>query len=1327
MRTKLSIFCDRVIEAGWLAAAVAVPLFFNIYTARTFEPDKITLLRSIVGVMILAWIISVVERGVSEADGSSFVLSEHFRRWLKTPLFLPTALLVLVYIISTIFSISPRVSLWGSYQRMQGTYSYLSYVVVFALMAGNLRTREQVDRLVTIIILASIPVGLYGIVQHYGLDPLPWAGDVTYRVASNMGNPIFVASYLIMIVPLTLSRLIEAMSAIIKEEKASWGYTILAAVYIFTLAIQVITILFSRSRGPLLGILGASFIMGLLILLVLRRLHPNPVSLSFKEIGMGFGFMALLGVAGGLGGGLGYLLGWGLDNLLLALNYSIGGVSLMGAALGGLLGFLGLYTYMAATEKGWRWLWLSWFGLAVLGVIFVLALNIRGIGLDPYLDPIRRLPYLERLANITETQATGRVRVLIWDSAMRLVAPHEPLGIPGDEVSPPDKFNLLRPLLGYGPDSMFNAFAFVYPPNLVEVENRGSSADRSHNETMDSLVITGVLGFLAFYFLMTSLFYYALLWLGWVPDKPARWRLIILLLAGSVAGLVAPYLLDAEDSPFTFMPLGLPLGLIAGVVIHLVWQAIVTQKENKDRVEFSAHPLLLIGLLGALIGHFIEVHFVFSIAATYTYFWIYAGLMVALSRINQIQNQAEETTTKTEAELGLETGTMATLAVEPEEPAFLDYENKVRRPKKRRTRRRTGAKTPGANACQTKTREAPAQALQGESWAVWVGSQGLAMAIILIILTFDFITPHFVFSLGDKDSLSLLWMYVITWYVGLAIALSDTVIRWQEYWDDRATWLQILRRIAGFFLWPVAFLLFVFNIDKKYTRLITLYAFASLSYFFIHYLTHTFLLGVQVMVTRISDVITAANVLVWGLLSFYGFLFVLFLILALVLAWRQMRGQPFLRAENWWLYPPLILAIFGLIWFKNINVVRADLYLKDGERYRNQGQWDQAIALHERGKSIDSDEDFYYLMLALDYQLMAQDGNVDAARRQQGWQKGEEIALEARRINPYNPDNTGNMGRYYFTLGQVFDPGRFSDALEFFEKATILAPSNVIYHNLWAQTHYIRQNYDAAIDRLKKSIAIDSRYPPTWLLLGDTYAALGNVDEALKAHREAMKLPPRYSDPDGFSFFADQFLDQRLNFYVSAGRLDDIVAAMQQVALDREEKLALAADDETRKRAQQRAAQVQCTIGRAYLLAGQYDQATLHLEQCRALGDNSDRTIRDLANIYLNSEAFDQALPLYLMLVQNNSNDVEAHSALAFIHARQGRLQEAIQENQLVLQQLPNDYDSLKNLAVLYQQLGQWPEALRFAQQAQTVAPESDQPSWQQFIADIESQMPASE
>jgi tetratricopeptide (TPR) repeat protein len=501
---------------------------------------------------------------------------------------------------------------------------------------------------------------------------------------------------------------------------------------------------------------------------------------------------------------------------------------------------------------------------------------------------------------------------------------------------------------------------------------------------------------------------------------------------------------------------------------------------------------------------------------------------------------------------------------------------------------------------------------------------------------------------------------------------------------------------------------------------VVLYVVTSFSYFFFHYITHTSLLKIEVVVANLQDVIRASNVLVGALVSFYLFLLLLMLLMALMLSWQYIKRLPFWRAENWWLYPPLIIAAFALIWFKNVDVVRADMYLKDGDRYRNSRQWEQAIALHNKARSIDSDEDFYYLMLALDYQLRAQDGNLPSEVRTEAWQKGEEIAMEARRINPYNPDNTGNMGRYYFTVAQMFNPERFTDALNYFEKAALLAPANVIYHNLWGQTYYIMQDYENAVERLKTSADIDPIYPPTWILLGDTYAAMGKVDEALAAHTEGMMLLVR---EDGVALFADQNLDQRLNFYISAQRGNDLIAALEQVALDRADRVAEAPSEAARDYPQQSYTRAMCTIGRAYSLMGQQDQAIYYLEQCQNMGDSSGRSTRELANIYLASENFEQAAPLYELLLQQNPNDVEAHSALAFIYARQGRLEEAIQQNQLVLEQIPGDYDSLKNMAVLFQQLGRWQEAINYAQQAQAVAPETDLPGWEQFIADLQTRL----
>ncbi|MFQ6058830.1 MAG: hypothetical protein ACE5MB_08155, partial [Anaerolineae bacterium] len=117
MTTKLSLFCDKVIEAGWLAAVIVTPLFFNVYSSRVFEPDKLTILRSIALVMALAWGIKVLEAGLSIRSTQYAIRN--------TPLVLPTLILAAVYILATITSVAPRLSLWGSYERLQGTYTTL--------------------------------------------------------------------------------------------------------------------------------------------------------------------------------------------------------------------------------------------------------------------------------------------------------------------------------------------------------------------------------------------------------------------------------------------------------------------------------------------------------------------------------------------------------------------------------------------------------------------------------------------------------------------------------------------------------------------------------------------------------------------------------------------------------------------------------------------------------------------------------------------------------------------------------------------------------------------------------------------------------------------------------------------------------------------------------------------------------------------------------------------------------------------------------------------------------------------------------------------------
>ena len=553
--TKLSAFCDKILEIGWLLAVIITPLFFNVYSSRVFEPDKLTTLRTVAVIMAAVWLVKQIEERAVGRQEVGFT-------W-RTPLVLPTIFTVVVYLLSTLLSVTPRVSFLGSYQRLQGTYTTLSYIVVFLIVLQGLRTRAQLDRLITVIIINSLPIALYGLIQRNGLDPLPWGGDVQKRVAANMGNAIFVAAYLIMIFPLTVGRIAESFQAILTEEEANWADIPRAAGYIFIGAVELIAIWYAQSRGPLLGLIAASYFLFLLLALSSRTKLGAASALTIVTIiALVVGFLAIVNVPNGP---------------LQSLQYA---------------------------------------------------------------------PWMGRLGSVFDFEGgTGRVRALIWKGMMDLILPHEPIRYPDGH---PDPFNVLRPLVGYGPESVYVAYNNFYPPLLGHHESRTASPDRSHNETLDSLAITGLFGLSAYLWIFLSLFYYGFKWIGLIRGHKQR-NLFFGLVGGfSVASVGFFWWWQGLH----FFGAALTLGIAAGMGIYLAITAIiistaVIKSDEESLPPLHPHNFLLVSLLATFMAHFVEINFGIAIASTRTTFWACAGLFVVaglnLIRKREAEPQGRET------------------------------------------------------------------------------------------------------------------------------------------------------------------------------------------------------------------------------------------------------------------------------------------------------------------------------------------------------------------------------------------------------------------------------------------------------------------------------------------------------------------------------------------------------------------------------------------------------------------------------------------------------------------------------------------------------------
>ena len=145
-----------------------------------------------------------------------------------------------------------------------------------------------------------------------------------------------------------------------------------------------------------------------------------------------------------------------------------------------------------------------------------------------------------------------------------MLQPHAPLNFPDGSK---DAINIVRPLVGYGPEAMWVAFNPFYPPDLAHVEARNASPDRSHNETWDSLVITGLLGFAAYMSVFIAIFYWALRWLHLIGKRRDTILFAALLTGFALLSVGGFYYFD--DRQLRLFGVALPFGLMAGYTVYI--------------------------------------------------------------------------------------------------------------------------------------------------------------------------------------------------------------------------------------------------------------------------------------------------------------------------------------------------------------------------------------------------------------------------------------------------------------------------------------------------------------------------------------------------------------------------------------------------------------------------------------------------------------------------------------------------------------------------------------------------------------------------------------
>lgn len=190
-----------------------------------------------------------------------------------------------VYLAATFMSVTPRASL------LPGILS-VAFILFAVVLGSAVTTRQQLDALVFLLVLAGAAVSAYGICQYlfgWGYQSDAWVdsemfSSIGFRVTATLQNPNMLGQYLLLVIPVGGARLLSCKT---------WKARIF---YFVSCGLMCLCMILTFSRGAWLGLVFAGAIFFVLLdprlimlapfaLIALYFVLPETVISRFTSIG----------------------------------------------------------------------------------------------------------------------------------------------------------------------------------------------------------------------------------------------------------------------------------------------------------------------------------------------------------------------------------------------------------------------------------------------------------------------------------------------------------------------------------------------------------------------------------------------------------------------------------------------------------------------------------------------------------------------------------------------------------------------------------------------------------------------------------------------------------------------------------------------------------------------------------------------------------------------------------------------------------------------------------------------------------------------------------
>lgn len=158
--------------------------------------------------------------------------------------------------LSSLLGVDWSRSFWGNDERMRGLFGLLHFLALYFYIITVFKAPKDKKKLLLFIIIVGVLVSVYGVIERINpalsIDKISIKGATGHRVMSFMGNPIFLAGYLIFICFLSLYYYLQY------KDHSRW-------IGLGSFLLSTLVLFFTGTRGAFLGFMGGAAVLAILL------------------------------------------------------------------------------------------------------------------------------------------------------------------------------------------------------------------------------------------------------------------------------------------------------------------------------------------------------------------------------------------------------------------------------------------------------------------------------------------------------------------------------------------------------------------------------------------------------------------------------------------------------------------------------------------------------------------------------------------------------------------------------------------------------------------------------------------------------------------------------------------------------------------------------------------------------------------------------------------------------------------------------------------------------------------------------------------------------